>query len=265
MHWRCERSILEILIRRLGHGCENLPQGVRLSPAQLDSSITKEASIKAESLGDMSEAEAGRIMADQDEVTKWYKVGFAKKHVDAGCIASFLVHNLSNSKSMSWFDMSVDGSIIVACDRIMILTALPRSFFLPLFLVPLVASILLAQGCTSYSETARAASNIADSKGNRINRGLRWEISDRWMYLKVVWKVKACNECMMCSKSDHPYRVLELHVKDPWIKDSSLRKFLCSHFSSGNRCPGWYHTPSQITNCLRPRVDRSGQIWTDRS
>lgn len=61
MHWAMLWSILEI--RRLGHGCENLPQGVRLSPAQLDSSITKEASIKAESLGDMSEAEAR--MADQ--------------------------------------------------------------------------------------------------------------------------------------------------------------------------------------------------------
>lgn len=81
-----------------------------------------------------------------------------------------------------------------------------------------VASILLAQGCASYSETARAASNIADSKRNRINRG-----SVRSMYLKAVWKVKACNECMMCSKSIHRYRVLELYLKDTWIKDSSLR------------------------------------------
>lgn len=30
-----------VYLNRLGHGCENLPQGVRLSPAQLDSSITK--------------------------------------------------------------------------------------------------------------------------------------------------------------------------------------------------------------------------------
>eukprot|EP00434_Breviolum_minutum_P031485 symbB.v1.2.027845.t2/scaffold2885.1/size67989/3 len=50
-----------VFLNRLGHGCENLPQGVRLSPAQLDSSITKEASIKAESLGDMSEAEVAHL------------------------------------------------------------------------------------------------------------------------------------------------------------------------------------------------------------
>ncbi|CAJ1348750.1 unnamed protein product, partial [Effrenium voratum] len=46
-----------VFLDRLGQSCENLPQGVRLSPAQLDSSVGKEASIRAESLGDMSEAE----------------------------------------------------------------------------------------------------------------------------------------------------------------------------------------------------------------
>jgi len=47
-------------VARLGHSCENLPQGVRLSPAQQDSSITAEARITAEALGDISEAEASR-------------------------------------------------------------------------------------------------------------------------------------------------------------------------------------------------------------
>ena len=47
-----------VFLNRLGQCCENLPQGVRLSPAQQDSSVGKEASIRLlEALGDMSEAD----------------------------------------------------------------------------------------------------------------------------------------------------------------------------------------------------------------
>ena len=47
-----------VFLNRLGHLCENLPQGVRVSPAQKDSSVGKEASIRLlEALGDMSEAD----------------------------------------------------------------------------------------------------------------------------------------------------------------------------------------------------------------
>lgn len=93
MHWAMLWSILEI--RRLGHGCENLPQGVRLSPAQLDSSITKEASIKAESLGDMSEAEAR--MADQwrsgiYKRTCWWRFHWV---VSRSQFVKFTVHGIS--------------------------------------------------------------------------------------------------------------------------------------------------------------------------
>ena len=58
---------------RLGQSCENLPQGVRLSPAQQDSSITAEARITAEALGDISEAEAGRPRETTAKWLKWLK------------------------------------------------------------------------------------------------------------------------------------------------------------------------------------------------
>ena len=47
-----------VFLNRMGQRCENLPQGVRVSPAQNDSSVGKEASIRLlEALGDMSEAD----------------------------------------------------------------------------------------------------------------------------------------------------------------------------------------------------------------
>ena len=47
-----------VFLHRLGQCCENLPQGVRISPAQQDSSVGEEASIRLlEALGDMSEAD----------------------------------------------------------------------------------------------------------------------------------------------------------------------------------------------------------------
>jgi len=46
-----------VFLNRLGQSCENLPHGVRVSPAQRDSSVDSVASIQLESLGTMSEPE----------------------------------------------------------------------------------------------------------------------------------------------------------------------------------------------------------------
>lgn len=46
-----------VFLNRLGQSCENLPHGVRVSPAQRDSSVGSGASIQLESLGTMSEPE----------------------------------------------------------------------------------------------------------------------------------------------------------------------------------------------------------------
>lgn len=46
-----------LFLNRLGHNCENLPHGVRLSPAMRDSSLGKEASIQLDDLGPLTPAE----------------------------------------------------------------------------------------------------------------------------------------------------------------------------------------------------------------
>jgi pyruvate dehydrogenase kinase 2/3/4 len=46
-----------LILNRLGNDCENLPRGVRVSPAMRDSSVGDEASVVLESVGDLSELE----------------------------------------------------------------------------------------------------------------------------------------------------------------------------------------------------------------
>lgn len=47
-----------LIFSRLGHVCENLPHGVRISAAQRDSSVNDEAFLRIDSLGDINEMEA---------------------------------------------------------------------------------------------------------------------------------------------------------------------------------------------------------------
>jgi len=47
-----------LFLNRLGHNCENLPQGVRVSPAMSDSSISEDAAIRLDSLVTNNELEA---------------------------------------------------------------------------------------------------------------------------------------------------------------------------------------------------------------
>lgn len=48
-----------LFLNRLGQNCENLPHGVRISPAQRDSSVGDVASIRLEALGPLREPEVG--------------------------------------------------------------------------------------------------------------------------------------------------------------------------------------------------------------